>query len=47
MDMSIIYDLFDKIIRVSDILEIDSSHEKKIISALDRVKIGKDGRILE
>jgi len=47
MDISIIRDVFDKAIKISDILGEDSSHLKEIYSKLDIVKLGKDGRILE
>lgn len=47
MDMSIIFDLFDKTAKASDILGKDSSHFKKVRSKLKPVKIGHDGRILE
>lgn len=47
MDMSIIYDVFDKTAKASIVLQKDDSHYKEIISKLKPVKIGKDGRILE
>lgn len=47
MDMSIIYDLFDKTVKASAVLGKDSSHYEEMISKLKPVKIGKDGRILE
>ncbi len=47
MDMSIIYDLFDKTIKASCVLGEDSKHLEEIKSKLAPVKIGKDGRILE
>lgn len=47
MDMSIIYDLFDKTAKAADVIGEDSTHFKEIISKLAPVKIGKDGRILE
>lgn len=47
MDMAIIADVFDKIIKIYDILGKDAAHYKEIFNNLDPVKIGKDGRILE
>lgn len=47
MDMSIIYDLFDKTIKAAEILGKDTEHFKNIFSRLAPVRIGKDGRILE
>ncbi len=47
MDMAIIYDVFDKTIKIADILGENSEHFRKILSKLAPVKIGKDGRILE
>ena len=47
MDVAIIRDVFDKAIKISEILEKDSTHLREIFEKLDTIKIGKDGRILE
>ncbi len=47
MDMSIIYDLFDKTAKASAVLGKDRKHYEDILSKLKPVKIGRDGRILE
>ncbi len=47
MDMSIIYDLFDKLIKCSEILGENTEYYKEIKNKLTPVKIGNDGRILE
>lgn len=47
MDMSIIYDVFDKTIKAAEILGENSTHLKEVMTKLSPVKIGKDGRILE
>ncbi len=47
MDMSIIYDLFDKLIKASDVLGCECGKYKDIFKKLVPVKIGNDGRILE
>lgn len=47
MDMSIIYDLFDKLIKASEILGEDTLLYEKILADLKPVIIGQDGRILE
>lgn len=47
MDMSIIYDVFDKTAKASEVLGKDSSHYKAVLAKLKPVKIGTDGRILE
>ena len=47
MDMSIIYDLYDKLIKAGKVLGKDTSEYEKILGRLKPVKIGKDGRILE
>lgn len=47
MDLSIIYDVFDKTIKPGEVLGKDTTHLKTIINKIAPVKIGKDGRILE
>lgn len=47
MDMSIIYDLFDKLIKASEVLECDCAKYKHIFDRLAPIKTGADGRILE
>lgn len=47
MDMSIIYDLFDKLIKASEILGNDCEKHINIFKKLMPVQIGKDGRIAE
>ena len=47
MDMSIIYDVFDKLIKMSHILGEESSKYEEILADLKPVMISKDGRILE
>lgn len=47
MDMSISYDLFDKLIKAGEILGEETEKYQEIRSKLKPVKIGKDGRILE
>lgn len=47
MDMSIIYDLFDKTAAAAEVLGKDSSHLREILGRLKPVKLGSDGRILE
>ena len=47
MDLSIIYDLFDKTIKAGQILGEDTEHYRKILSKVKPVAIGEDGRILE
>jgi len=47
MDMSIIYDLFDKTAKASKILGKDSARFEEMLSRLEPVKIDKNGRILE
>ncbi len=47
MDMSVIYDLFDKVIKAGDVLGKETERYKTILKKLKPVKIGEDGRILE
>ncbi len=47
MDMSIIYDLFDKTSKAGKILGADVTHYNKIREKLKPIKFGHDGRILE
>ena len=47
MDMSIIYDLFDKLIKVSKILGEEALIYDEILADLKPVLLGQDGRILE
>ncbi len=47
MDMSIMYDLFDKTERASRVLGLDPSRFAAVKQRLAPVKIGTDGRILE
>jgi len=47
MDMEIISDVFDKTIKVAEIIGENCEHLKEIFLKLKPVKIGTDGRILE
>ena len=47
MDMEIIRDLFDKLIRAGKLLNRDSSHYEDIFRKLKPVSLGTDGRVLE
>ena len=47
IDMSIIYDLFDKLIKAGDILGEQTEKYKEILKKLKPVEIGSDGRIRE
>lgn len=47
MDMAIIYDLFDKLIKASEILGEDTLVYEEILADLKPVLLGQDGRILE
>lgn len=47
MDMSIIYDLFDKLIKSAGILGENCEKYKSVFKRLAPVKIGSDGRLLE
>lgn len=47
MDMSIIYDVFDKTIKAGELLMENVEQYQKIIKKIIPAKIGKDGRILE
>lgn len=47
MDLQIIRDLFDKLIRMGKLLGKDTAHYEEILCKLKPVQIGEDGRILE
>lgn len=47
MDQEICIDFFDKIVKISDALNKDSSHYKAILDKIKPVLIGSDGRLLE
>ena len=47
MDMEIIKDLYDKLIRMGTILGKDVSHYQEILKKLKPLKVGTDGRLLE
>lgn len=47
MDMEILYDLYDKVIKTGKVLGENVKQYEEVLEQLDTVKIGSDGRILE